>query len=168
MVCSIHCNVVAFYRDIFSMCRLYTPLWMCVCVFVLLIAKAGIIMQYKVDLAGSFSLRKVITFFMRSISMKVLLGVKHSAYWTVCSHEINCVFACWWSETSTTEGVTVHKMRRPKHLVAAPSRPALSHSLSESPFQLAIESPLPFISSPASFSFSHSMTLTSSGKEALA
>lgn len=35
-----------------------TPLWMCVCVFALLISRSGIIMQCKADLACGFSRRK--------------------------------------------------------------------------------------------------------------
>lgn len=78
VVHSIRRDVVGFHGDIFSMCRLSTPLCMCVCASVLLITESGIIMQCKADLACGFSLRKVITFFMQSISMKVIVGVKHS------------------------------------------------------------------------------------------
>lgn len=78
VVHSIHCDAVHFHWDVFSICSLHSPLCMCVCALVLLITKSGIIMQCKADLACGFSLRKVITFFMLSISMKVIVGVKHS------------------------------------------------------------------------------------------
>lgn len=66
--------------ETFSPCAGCALHYGCVFVFVLLITKSSIIMQCKADLACGFSLRKVITFFMQSISMKVILGVKHGAY----------------------------------------------------------------------------------------